>query len=83
VKGDLRLPDMWPVRATRDGLRLPEQLRNGPCGGVSPIGECEVHPGVRCVWLVAFERAEAEGRASDLTCCSARSITGSGGAVPG
>jgi len=28
---------------------------------------CEVHPDVRCVWLVAFERAEAEGRTDDLS----------------
>jgi hypothetical protein len=28
---------------------------------------CEVHPDVRCVWLVAFERAEAEGRTEDLS----------------
>lgn len=47
-------------------MSCPKQLRNGPCGGVSPTGECEVHPGVRCVWLVAYERAEAQGRAADL-----------------
>lgn len=47
-------------------MTCPKQLRNGPCGGVSPTGECEVHPGMRCVWLVAFERAEGEGRDHDL-----------------
>jgi hypothetical protein len=48
-------------------MTCPKQLRNGPCGGVSPTGMCEVHPDVRCVWLVAFERAEAEGRTEDLS----------------
>lgn len=48
-------------------MSCPKQLRNGPCGGVSPAGECEVYPGVRCVWLVAYERAEAAGRADDLS----------------
>jgi hypothetical protein len=47
-------------------MTCPKQLRNGPCGGVSPNGDCEVHPGERCVWLIAHERAEAEGRTGDL-----------------
>ena len=29
-------------------------------------GSCEVYPAARCVWLVAFERAEREGRSGDL-----------------
>jgi hypothetical protein len=48
-------------------MTCPKQLRNGPCGGVSPNGDCEVYPGERCVWVVAHERAEAEGRDADLT----------------
>lgn len=48
-------------------MSCPKQLRNGPCGGVAPNGDCEVYPGVRCVWLVAYERAEREGREDDLT----------------
>lgn len=44
----------------------PKQLRNGPCGGVSPAGMCEVYPDMRCVWVVAYERAEQEGRVADL-----------------
>jgi len=45
----------------------PKQLRNGPCGGVSPDGACEVHPELRCVWVVAYERAEAAGHVEDLS----------------
>lgn len=48
-------------------MTCPKGLRNGPCGGVSPTGRCEVYPEVRCVWVVAFERAEEQGRADDLS----------------
>lgn len=48
-------------------MTCPKQLRNGPCGGVAPNGDCEVHPGERCVWLIAHERAEGAGRLADLS----------------
>src|SRR6266571_8526300 len=47
-------------------MTCPKQLRNGPCGGVSPSGQCEVYPDLRCVWVVAFERAEQAGHGGDL-----------------
>lgn len=47
-------------------MTCPKQLRNGPCGGVSPEGRCEVHPSVRCVWVIAHERAVAAGHGADL-----------------
>jgi hypothetical protein len=47
-------------------MTCPKQLRNGPCGGVSPNGDCEVYPGERCVWVIAHERAEQAGRVEDL-----------------
>ncbi|MGB6454033.1 MAG: methylenetetrahydrofolate reductase C-terminal domain-containing protein [Streptosporangiaceae bacterium] len=47
-------------------MTCPKQLRNGPCGGVSPTGQCEVHPEMRCVWVIAFERAEQAGHGTDL-----------------
>jgi len=47
-------------------MTCPKQLRNGPCGGVSADGRCEVHPDVRCVWVLAYERAEASGHGPDL-----------------
>ncbi len=47
-------------------MSCPKQLRNGPCGGVSQNGDCEVYPGERCVWVIAYERAESAGHADDL-----------------
>jgi methylenetetrahydrofolate reductase (NADPH) len=38
-------------------MTCPKQMRNGPCGGVGPNGECEVLPDRKCVWLKAYERA--------------------------
>ena len=47
-------------------MTCPKQLRNGPCGGVAQNGDCEVYAGVKCVWLIAFERAESKGHTADL-----------------
>ena len=55
-----------PVTAYACPMTCPKQLRNGPCGGVGVDGSCEVYPGMRCVWLIAYERADAEGRLADL-----------------
>jgi len=55
-----------PVTAYACPMTCPKQLRNGPCGGVNVDGSCEVYPGMRCVWLMAFERADAEGHVGDM-----------------
>jgi len=55
-----------PATAYACPMTCPKQLRNGPCGGVSPDGSCEVYPGMRCVWLIAYERAAEEGHVGDL-----------------
>jgi hypothetical protein len=55
-----------PVTGYACPATCPKQLRNGPCGGVGADGSCEVFPDMRCVWVVAYERAEREGRVADL-----------------
>jgi Methylene-tetrahydrofolate reductase C terminal len=55
-----------PATAYACPMTCPKQLRNGPCGGVNMNGGCEVYPHMRCVWLMAYERAEANGRVSDM-----------------
>jgi hypothetical protein len=55
-----------PATAYACPMSCPKQLRNGPCGGVAANGDCEVHPGLRCVWLIAYERSAAAGRTAEL-----------------
>lgn len=55
-----------PATAYACPMTCPKKLRNGPCGGVAANGDCEVFPGERCVWLVAYERAAATGHEADL-----------------
>jgi hypothetical protein len=39
-------------------MTCPKNLRNGACGGVRSDGGCEVIPDMKCVWVVAYERAK-------------------------
>jgi hypothetical protein len=55
-----------PSTAYACPMSCPKELRNGPCGGVGANGDCEVYPGLRCVWVVAYERAAGAGRTADL-----------------
>jgi hypothetical protein len=39
-------------------MTCPKDLRNGPCGGVSQNGSCEVIPEMVCVWVKAYKRSQ-------------------------
>lgn len=55
-----------PVTGYACPMTCPKQLRNGPCGGVSADGSCEVDRTRRCVWVTAWARAEGAARGADL-----------------
>jgi hypothetical protein len=38
-------------------MTCPKELRNGACGGVRADGTCEVDRDMKCVWVVAYDRA--------------------------
>ncbi len=40
-------------------MNCPKNLRNGPCGGVRPNGNCEIKPEMRCAWVEAWRGAQA------------------------
>jgi hypothetical protein len=44
--------------------QCPKRLRNGPCGGTSEGGMCEVYPDRKCVWYKIYKRSKLFGRMS-------------------
>jgi methylenetetrahydrofolate reductase (NADPH) len=46
--------------------RCPKRMRNGPCGGTSENGSCEVYPERKCVWYRIYYRSKLLHRISLL-----------------
>lgn len=42
-------------------MRCPKGMRNGPCGGPSLDGRCEVHPDQPCIWVAIYQRSQRFG----------------------
>lgn len=42
-------------------MRCPKGMRNGPCGGPSLDGLCEVYPDKSCIWVDIYNRSERFG----------------------
>jgi ferredoxin len=46
--------------------RCAKQLMNGPCGGTSGDGRCEVDPETPCAWALIWEHMDRLGRQDEL-----------------
>ncbi|MBV9228063.1 MAG: methylenetetrahydrofolate reductase C-terminal domain-containing protein [Chloroflexi bacterium] len=42
-------------------MRCPKGMRNGPCGGPSLEGRCEVYPDKPCIWVEIYQRSRRFG----------------------
>lgn len=42
-------------------MRCPKGMRNGPCGGPSLDGKCEVYPEKPCIWVEIYQRSRRVG----------------------
>ena len=40
-------------------MTCPKNLRNGPCGGVRPNGNCEIIPDMPCIWVQAWKHTKS------------------------
>jgi hypothetical protein len=72
-------PGLWTARCAACGncvlgetfglcpvARCAKSLMNGPCGGTSKEGKCEVDENIDCVWNLIVERARARGSLDSL-----------------
>jgi hypothetical protein len=60
-------------------MNCPKSMRNGPCGGVRPDGNCEIEPAMPCVWVEAWQgsqRMRGSERISALQPAADHSLTG-------
>ena len=48
-------------------MNCPKELRNGPCGGVTMNGRCEVDPDMDCVWVEAWNGSSRMRGGSEMS----------------
>jgi len=46
--------------------RCSKGLQNGPCGGTTPEGKCEVNPETDCGWLLIYNKLKEQGTLESL-----------------
>ncbi len=46
--------------------RCSKNILNGPCGGTTADGKCEVNPDIECAWLLIFNRLKESGRLDEM-----------------
>ena len=46
--------------------RCSKGLLNGPCGGTSKDGKCEVSPDIDCAWMLIYQKLSPSGQLSRL-----------------
>lgn len=46
--------------------RCAKGLQNGPCGGTTPEGKCEVDPDTDCAWLLVYKKLKERGSLAAL-----------------
>ena len=46
--------------------RCSKNILNGPCGGTTANGKCEVNPDTDCAWYLIFKRLKDTGRLAEM-----------------
>jgi hypothetical protein len=46
--------------------RCAKGLQNGPCGGTTADGKCEVNPETDCAWLLIHDKLKEQGKLEGL-----------------
>ncbi len=47
-------------------MECPKGMRNGPCGGVTPVKNCYIDETRKCIWYTIYKRALRTGREDTL-----------------
>ena len=59
--GTYRLATSVRIPLTGPVTRCSKGLQNGPCGGTTADGKCEVNPEMDCAWLLIYNKLKESG----------------------